>query len=284
MSGWPSGNAQPIVGVIGLGSVGSRVGLRLCAAGFRVVAFDARAEAVEPLVEAGATAAESVPGTAASCDVLVTVLHEPGQVSAVMAGPSGAFQALREGAVWVDLTPTTPGAARALARDGARRDVAVVDAPVIGLGRDASPGPVRVYAGGTQRDVERVRPVLEAIADPGRARRVGPRGTGYAVRLCLDLCRSINEQAGAEVLALGKAAGVTADTLRDVLATAAEDLRDTAGGAADLPARDEGARDEATRRLALAVDLGRELGVPLELAAVVEQLRRREGRGGGRAG
>ncbi len=272
MNGWPSGNEQPVVGVIGLGSVGSQVGLRLCRAGFRIVAFDARAEAVEPLVQAGATAAESVPGTAASCDVLITALPGPAQVDAVMAGSSGAFQALREGSVWVDVSWCTPAASLALAREGARRGVAVVDAPVAGLGRDAGHGPVRAFAGGTVPDVERVRPVLEAVADAGEFQQVGARGAGYAVRLCLDLCRSIHEQAGAEVLMLGQAAGVNADILRGVLATA--DDRAHAG----LPeTRDAALRDEAARHLALAVDLGRELGVPLELAALVEQLRRRGG-------
>jgi 3-hydroxyisobutyrate dehydrogenase len=278
VSGWPSGRERPVVGFIGLGRMGAPMALNLRRAGFGVVAFDAKAEAVEPLVAAGAHAAESAPGTAASCDVLVTMLPGPPQVEAVMTGHGGAFQALRQGSVWVDMSTSTPVVGRSLARDGAARGVAVVDAPVAGMVRAAAAGTLQIFAGGPAADVERVRPVLEAMGDPDKVVHVGPLGTGYAVKLCLNLLWFSHAAASAEVLVLGAKAGVEVGTLRQAL------VAGPAGSVLlerDIDGVFEGDYDEsftldlATKDLGLAVDLGRDLGVPLELSALVEQLHRR---------
>ncbi len=275
---WPSGATKPVVGFIGLGRMGAPMALNLRRAGFAVVAFDARAEAVEPLVAAGASAAESAPGTAASCDVLVTVLPGPTQVEAAMMGGSGAFQALREGAVWIDSSTSTPEVGRLAALEGGPRGVAVVDAPVVGMVRDAIAGTLQVFAGGTAADVRRIRPILEAMGDPERIIHVGPRGTGYVVRLCLTLMWFIHAAGSAEVLVLGAKAGVDAGTLLRAL------VEGPAGSVLlerDIDGVFEGdygasfTLDQVTRNLGLAVDLAREVGVPLELGALVEQLHRR---------
>lgn len=278
MNGWPSGGERPIVGFIGLGRMGAPMALNLRRAGYEVVAFDARAEAVEPLQAAGAAAAESGPGTAASCDVLITMLPGPPQIEAVMTGRGGAFQALREGAIWVDMSTSTPAVGRALAREGEPRGVAVVDAPVAGMVTGAVAGTLQIFAGGAAADVARVQPVLEAMGAPDKVLHVGQHGTGYAVKLCLNLLWFIHAAASAEVLVLGAKAGVEVGTLRRALV----------GGPAGsvLLARDidgvfEGDYDESftldlvTKDLGLAVDLGRDLGVPLEVSALVEQLHRR---------
>ncbi len=276
--GWPSGGDRPVVGFIGLGRMGAPMALNLRRAGFQVVAFDANARAVEPLLAAGAAAAESAPGTAASCDVLVTMLPGPPQIEAVMTGHGGAFQALREGAVWVDMSTSTPVVGRALALEGEPRGVAVLDAPVAGMVKSAVAGTLQVFAGGTAADLARVRPVLEAMGDPDKVVHVGPRGAGYALKLCLNLLWFIHAAASAEVLVLGAKAGVEVGTLRDAL------VAGPAGSvllARDIDGVFDGDYDESftldlvTKDLGLAVDLGRDLGVPLELGALVEQLHRR---------
>ena len=275
---WPSGGARPVVGFIGLGRMGSPMAINVRRAGFDLIAFDAKAEATEPVVGAGAVAAESAAGTAASCDVLITMLPGPPQIESVMTGHGGAFQALREGAVWVDMSTSTPAVGRTLAREGEPRGVAVVDAPVAGMVKGAVAGTLQVFAGGAAADIARVRPVLEVMGDPDEVVHVGPHGAGYAVKLCLNLLWFMHAAASAEVLVLGAKAGVEVGTLRRALV----------GGPAgsvllerDIDGVFEGDYDQSltldhvTKDLGLAVDLGRDLGVPLELGALVEQLHRR---------
>jgi 3-hydroxyisobutyrate dehydrogenase len=273
---WPSRSRRPVVGFIGLGRLGSPMAASLRRAGFELVVFDARPVATERLAALGARVAESASGLAAEVDILVTMLPGPSQVAEVMFSRSGSFQALREGSIWVDASPANPASARLAVEERAARGVAAIDAPVAGTAEDAAAGRLRMFVGGEAADVARARPVLEAMADPDRILHVGPRGAGYAVKLCLSLLRFSQAAAGAEALVLGAKAGVKVEALRQALG---------AGPAASVPPGELGDQledgddgvtlDQATRDLALAVDLGRELGLPMELAALVEQLHRR---------
>jgi 3-hydroxyisobutyrate dehydrogenase len=258
--------------------MGAPMAANVVRAGFELVVFDVRGEATEPLVDLGARVAESAPGLAAEVDVLVTMLPGPPQVEAVMLGASGTFQALRQGAVWIDMSTSTPAAGRIAAEDGTPRGVAVVDAPVAGMVKGATAGTLQIFVGGDAVAVARVMPVLHAMGDPEKVVHVGANGAGYAVKLCLNLLWFIHAQASAEVLVLGAKAGVEVGTLRRAL---------TGGPASsvllerDIDGVFVGDYDESftldlvTKDLGLAVDLGRELGVPLEMSALVEQLYRR---------
>jgi 3-hydroxyisobutyrate dehydrogenase len=275
---WPSGSERPVVGFIGVGRMGTPIAARVRRAGFEVVVFDARAEATEPLVAMGAHAAETAPGAAASCDILVTLLPGPAQIEAVMAGRSGAFQGLRDGAVWMDMSTSSPVTARMVALDAPARRVAVLDAPVAGMVREVEAGTLQVFVGGKARDFARVRPVLEAIAAPERIQHVGGQGSGYVVKLCLTLLWLIQSAASAEVLVLGAKSGVDVAVLRRVVVDGPagsmllrRDVEGVFAGDYDLSYP----LDLVTKDLWLAVELGREAGVPLELAALVEQLHRR---------
>ena len=266
------------VGFIGLGRMGAPMARNVLGAGYPVAVHDVRREAAAELEAAGAIWAETAAALAAGVDVLVTMLPGPPQVEAVMLGDGGAFAALPRGSTWVDMSTSTPAAGRRAASLGAGRGVAVVDAPVSGMVKGAVSGRLQIFVGGDAADVVRVRPVLEAMGDPERIFHVGGRGTGYAVKLCINLLWFVHVAAAAEVLQLGVRAGVDLGMLQASLAASpASSLvieRDI------LPVW-EGDYDESftldlvTKDLGLAIDLGRETGTPMEVSALVEQLHRR---------
>jgi len=267
-----------IVGFIGLGRMGVPMARNVLRGGHRVMVHDVRREAAAEPEAAGATWAPSGAELASGVDVLVTMLPGPPQVEAVMLGEGGAFAALRPGSTWIDMSTSTPAAGRRAAALGAERGVAVVDAPVSGMVKGATSGRLQIFVGGDAADVARIRPVLERMGDPERIFHVGPRGAGYAVKLCINLLWFIHVAAAAEVLQMGVRAGVDLDLLqRSLAASPANSLvieRDI------LPVW-QGDYDESftldlvTKDLGLAVDLGRETGTPMEVSALVEQLHRR---------
>jgi len=264
------------VGFIGLGRMGAPMALNVLRGGFAVAVHDRRREAAAELEAAGATWAASAGELAAAVDVLVTMLPGPPQVEAVMLGSGGAFAALPPGATWIDMSTATPEAGRRAA--ALRPDVAVVDAPVSGMVRGAVAGSLQIFVGGEAQDVARIQPVLACMGDPDRIFHVGAPGTGYAVKLCINLLWFVHVAAAAEVLQLGVRAGVDLDMLqRSLAASPASSLvieRDI------LPVW-QGDYDESftldlvTKDLGLAIDLGRETGTPMEVSALVEQLHRR---------
>jgi 3-hydroxyisobutyrate dehydrogenase len=116
------------------------------------------------------------------------------------------------------------------------------------------------------------------MGDPGRILHVGPHGTGYTVKLMINLLWFAHLTATAEVLAVGTAAGVDLATLRRCLlaSPAASNFLDRDV----LAVLQRGDYDEsfalalACKDLGLATDLARDTGVPVPVSAAVEQVYR----------
>src|SRR4051794_33085763 len=99
----PSIDDSPVIGFVGLGTMGGPMCRRLVGAGYQVHAFDTSDDALATAVAAGATAAASAADCAGRADLFLTSLPRPDHVLAVLRD-AGALAALRAGSVWVDLT------------------------------------------------------------------------------------------------------------------------------------------------------------------------------------
>jgi len=267
------------VGFIGLGNMGGPMCGHLVSAGFDVTAFDLDAAAVARLADVGARAGGSVGECARGADVLITMLPAPPHVEQVLLGEGGAIAALEPGSIAIDMsTSSTAVGARVVAAARAR-GVDVLDAPVAGQSIGAKAGSLAIYVGGSEAVFERARPLFEAMGDPERIFQLGGNGTGYTVKLLLNLLWFIESAAVGEVLSVGVRAGVSLDRLHEALVGSPANSvfleRDV------RMVLDDGDYDEAfpmrlvTKDLGLAVDLARDVGVPVELTALVEQIHRR---------
>ena len=269
------------VGFIGLGNMGGPMCGHLVAAGHEVVAFDVAPGALGRLVSAGARAGSSVAECASGAEVLITMLPAPPQVEAVWLGDGGALAALAPGSLAIDMsTSSTAVGARVVSAAAAlSRGVEVLDAPVAGQSIGAKAGTLAIYVGGSESAFERARPLFEVMGDPARIFHLGPNGAGYTVKLLLNLLWFIQSVAVGEVLSIGVRAGVPLDRLHSALVGSPSNSvfleRDV------RMVLDDGDYDDAfpmrlvTKDLGLAVDLARDVGVPVELTALVEQIHRR---------
>jgi 3-hydroxyisobutyrate dehydrogenase/2-hydroxy-3-oxopropionate reductase len=205
MTGHPT---HPVVGFVGLGNMGGPMCRRLLAAGHHVHAFDLSSAALAEAVAAGAMASASAAQCAATADVFLTSLPRPDHVARVLRD-DGALTALRPGSVWVDLTTNRKELIAELAAE-APAGVAVVDCPVTGAVDGARNGRLTLFAGGDDRTVARVRPLLEHL---GEVVHCGPLGTGNVVKLVTNQLWFIAAAALGEGFALGVAHGVDLGTL-----------------------------------------------------------------------
>lgn len=203
------GAAKPRIGFVGLGNMGNPMSMQLMLAGYELICFDISDEALQEVVDAGATGAGSAADVAANCDVFCTSLPRPDHVLAVMSGDSGALSALRSGTVWVDFTTNRGNLVRRLA-DQAPAGVKVVDAPVTGAVDGARTGTLTLFMGGDRDAVDRVQPLLETL---GLTVRCGPLGTGNVVKLVTNQLWFVHAAALGEGFALGMANGVDLETL-----------------------------------------------------------------------
>jgi 3-hydroxyisobutyrate dehydrogenase len=258
------------VAFIGLGHMGSHMCRHLCAAGHEVAAFDLDHAAVRSAARSGARAAGSLADCIEGAEVLITSLPGPPQVDAVV---SQALPLLPAGALAIEMSTSSLEVGRRLLSLARSRKIDFVDAPVAGQTIGAEAGTLAIYVGGTRTAFGRALPLLEVIGDPARVLHLGRSGSGYAVKLLLNLMWFVQAVATAEALTIGVKAGVSLDALHTALVNSPANSvfieRDV------RMVLDDGDYDEGfvmklvTKDLGLAVDLARDTGVPAELAALV---------------
>ncbi|MFJ8721691.1 NAD(P)-dependent oxidoreductase [Streptomyces sp. NPDC093269] len=267
------------IGFIGLGNMGRHMARHLIHAGHLVTVHDTRPEAAVEHLALGARWADSPADCARDAEFLITMLPNPRIVEDVLLR-GGAAQALPEGALWIDMSTSTPAAAERVASEVLdARAVRRLDAPVSGMARGAEAGALQIFVGGLEDDFRIALPVLESLGDPDRILHVGALGTGYTVKLMINLLWFSHLVAASEVLAMGVKSGVDLGVLRSALLASPAASRflesDIMCVLADGDYDDSFAMALACKDLGLAVDLGRDLGVSTELSALVEQIYRR---------
>lgn len=266
-----------ILGFIGLGMMGAGM-VRNLARRFTVRVYDNRAEAIQVATEAGCEPAATAADVAKGADIVITMLPGPTEIEAVMIG-AGVGASMRPGALWIDMSSSSlPVLQRVLAAHAAG-GWSALDAPVTGGVPGAAAGTLQVFVGGSDADFDRAFDVLSEMGNPERILHVGQQGTGYAVKLALNLGYFLNAMAAAEVMTVGVKAGVDIDVLHHALtgsgATSAFLERDMAENVFNGDYKEYFRLALALKDVRLAVDLGRDVGVPMELSALVEQSMRR---------
>jgi 3-hydroxyisobutyrate dehydrogenase len=263
------------VGFIGLGTMGQRMAAHLGRAGHELAVHDLRPASGEVLVAAGARWAASPHEAAADAEVVLTSLPGPAEVEAVALGEDGILAGAARGAVYADLSTSSVELIRRLGDVFARRGAAVLDAPVSGGPSGAERATLQVMVGGDVAAFERVRPLLDVIG--GAVLHLGPLGAGTVAKLVHNTVSACAFQALAEGFTLGAKAGIDPEKLLEAVRGGAY------GQGQLLNARlpevvFRGDFDHPRFRLellrkdvGLATELGRSLGVPMAIAALVEQ-------------
>jgi 3-hydroxyisobutyrate dehydrogenase-like beta-hydroxyacid dehydrogenase len=199
------------VAVVGLGAMGSRIAGRLLDAGYEVVVWNRTAEKAVPLVERGATLAESPADAAARAEALITMVADPPALDSVGAAlAAGASDKLT-----VIQTSTVGPAAVARLASVLPAGAGLLDAPVLGSVGEAESGTLKIFVGGPEPLVERWTELLSVLGQP---MRVGDVGAGQAAKLVANATLVGLIGLLGESLALGERLGLPRDVVFDVLA------------------------------------------------------------------
>ena len=263
------------VGVVGLGIMGTGMAKNVLAAGFTTTVQNRTHAKTEPLAALGASVATTPAELAAVSDIVLICVSDTADVEAVLFGEEGVSAGISSGALVIDASTIAPAATRAFAARLHAAGVAFVDAPVSGGSEGAAKGILSIMVGGEADDVERARPVLEAI---GRTiTHVGPVGAGQTCKLVNQVLVVGNMLAVSEALLLAEAGGLDLATTIEAVAggaagswmlsnrgpqVVADDWRP--GFTIDLQQKD----------LRLVLEAADDLGVPLIGTATIFQLYR----------
>jgi 2-hydroxy-3-oxopropionate reductase len=261
------------IGFIGLGTMGRGMAANLLAAGHALHVHDVRREAMEEFSARGATVAGSVAEAARNAEAVVLMLPDTPQVEEVVLGPGGLVENPPAGRLVIDMSTISAAASRSMAARLEAVGTVMMDAPVSGGPQGAESGSLSIMAGGTEAGFAAAQPILAALGTT--VRHVGPPGAGQTVKACNQLICALNLQAICEALALGRAAGLDLELLREVLLGGAASSWMLQNLGPKMIARDAGAGfriDLKLKDLRLAGELGFQHGLPLPGLALATSL------------
>jgi 3-hydroxyisobutyrate dehydrogenase-like beta-hydroxyacid dehydrogenase len=260
------------VGFIGLGQMGAPMAAHLVGTG-ELIVCDARAEATEPFAEKGVTVAATPAEVAAGVDVISVMVLDDEQVRDVVLGSGGIASGARPGTVVAIHSTIRAGTAEELAAVTTPR-IHIVDAPVSGGFMGAHEGRLAVMVGGADDPVDRCREPFGHWAS--LFVHAGPTGAGTRMKLARNAMHFTAFTAALEAQRLAEAAGIDLAQLAQVVL---HSDRVTGGPGAIMfrnATTDVGPDDAlyetlvhvrglGEKDLALAIELGKQLGVELPL-------------------
>jgi len=203
------------IGFIGLGIMGSRMAANLQKHGYDLVVFNRTRAKAQPLLDNGATFAESPARLAEEVDVLFTMLAHPDAVEQAALGTDGFLEPLRSNALWVDCSSVNPSFSKKMAAAAAARSVRFVDAPVTGSAPIAADANLIFWVGADAADLETIRPLLLCMGN--KIIHAGGHGMGTSMKMVINLLLGTNMAAFAEAMALGEGLGLSQEMLFDSL-------------------------------------------------------------------
>ena len=271
-------------GFIGLGNLGVKLAGSLMRAGFALHVHDANRAAAEPLIANGAVWEDSPKALAVKVEAVVTCLPSPAISEKVLTGADGLLAGFRPGATWIEMSTNDQDTIVRLARVAAERGVATLEAPVTGGVHKAATGKITVIVGGDSQVLATHWAALAAMGSP--IFHVGPIGSASVIKVITNMLAFIHLVAAGEALMLAKRSGLN-------LGVAFAVIRESSGNSFVHETESQlilngsynvnFTMDLACKDLGFAMKLGRDFGVPLDLAALTAQtfIRGREAYGGG---
>lgn len=194
------------LGFIGLGIMGQGMAHNLRAAGYELCVWNRTAERTAPLIEAGATTADSPAALAAQCDIIFICVSDTPDVEAVILGQDGVLHGAKSGALVIDHSTISPHATKEIAVQLNERGVHLLDAPISGGSEGAANGTLSIMIGGQAEQVERALPYLKAMGKT--ITHVGEQGAGQAVKLVNQILVAGTMISLGEAMTFAQAAGL----------------------------------------------------------------------------
>lgn len=269
----PARAATTPVAFLGLGTMGAAMAANLARAGFPVTAWNRTPGRAPELAELGVSIAPTPAAAAAGADIVVLCVSDTPDVEAVLFGTDGVVDGARPGTLVIDCSTIAPSGSWDFAARLQDRELSMVDAPVSGGSEGARDATLTIFVGGDSDDVERARPVLEAL---GRTiTHVGPIGAGQAVKAVNQVILAGAYLGVAEGIVLAIKAGLDVEQVVGALGGGAAQSWVLANRSGRMLDNDYplGFKLALHRKdLGIALGLADQLGVALPVSALAAQL------------
>jgi 3-hydroxyisobutyrate dehydrogenase len=266
---------QQIVGIAGLGSMGSGMAASLIRAGFTVQGVDANPQAVADLSATLGFVAAATPAEAArEAHAFLISVVDAAQTQSVLFGPGGAAEALAPGAVVIATSTVPPPFIETLEGQLRERGILLIDAPVSGGSAKSARGELSIMASGDPRAFEGAATALTAIA--ATVYRLGDRaGIGSRMKSVNQLLAGVHIAAACEAVTYAIRLGIDPAVAYDVITHSAGNSWMFENRIPHVLENDYTPRSAINifvKDLGIVLDQGRVEKFPLPLSAAAHQL------------
>jgi 3-hydroxyisobutyrate dehydrogenase-like beta-hydroxyacid dehydrogenase len=257
------------IGFVGLGVMGSQMVKRLLGKGHVVTGYNRTRSKAQWLIDQGMRWAESPRAVCATAEVTFTMVTNSAALATVAEGPDGLLVGLGPGKIWVDMSTVSPAESRAFAAKAREKGSDMLDAPVSGSVITLQEGKLSVMVGGRRQTFERVQALLHDIGP--KVTYVGDNGLALAMKIATNLSLAVQMLAFCEGVLLAEKSGIARETAVDVLthsAVASPMIQYRGPFVLRMPEEAWFNVYMMQKDLLLAMEMGRQLNVPLPMTAL----------------
>lgn len=208
------------VAFIGLGVMGYPMAGHLAKGGHDVTVYNRTTEKAERWASEHSGASAKTPAAAVEgADFVFCCVGNDDDLRSVTTGEGGAFETLKQGAIFIDNTTASAEVARELAEAAKAKGADFIDAPVSGGQAGAENGVLSVMCGGDQAVFEKAKPVIECYAK--MVGLMGPIGSGQLTKMVNQICIAGLVQGLSEGIHFAQNAGLDVEAVIGVISKGA---------------------------------------------------------------
>ncbi len=211
------------IGFIGTGVMGSRMVVKLIAAGYEVSVFNRSPKKAKELTKLEAILSKNIAAIAWDSDVICTCLPKPVDVEAVYLGSAGVLENAKPNALCIDFTTVGPETSKEIFGKALERGIGYLDAPVSGGPEGVEQGSLTIMVGGNKDEFEKVRPILDVLG--ATVQYLGDSGAGSIAKLINQYLVAVHSIAASEAMVAGAALGLDSEQLYSLLKVSYGDSR-----------------------------------------------------------
>ncbi|HET7107714.1 MAG TPA: NAD(P)-dependent oxidoreductase [Candidatus Acidoferrum sp.] len=260
------------LGFVGLGVMGGEMVNRLLEKGHSVTGYNRTRSKAEWLIKKGMKWADSPRAVAAETDVIFSMVTNSAGLGAVMNGPDGMIAAAAPGKLFVDISTVSPAFSREIAVKIREKGGDMMDAPVSGSVITLQEGKLSVMVGGRKETFEKVKPLLLDIGP--KVTHVGENGLALVMKIGTNLSLAVQMLAFCEGVLLAEKSGIAREVAVDVLThsvIASPMVQYRGPFVLKQPVEAWFNVNMMQKDMLLALELGRQLDVPMPTTAVTNE-------------
>ncbi|GIO19662.1 2-hydroxy-3-oxopropionate reductase [Oceanobacillus oncorhynchi subsp. incaldanensis] len=267
-------NNKNSIGFIGLGVMGFPMASNLLRAGKELVVFDINAEQAARLpYQEHVTIASSKEELAKQVDMVLLMLPNSPHVKEAVTGEGGLIESLPAGALLIDMSSISSTVTKEINKKLEEKNIDMLDAPVSGGQSGAVNGTLTFMVGGKKVNYDKALELLQIMGE--KVIHCGEVGSGQTVKIVNQLMSAVNLVSMSEGFTLGVKGGVDPEIMREVILNGSGRcwaLEDRMPVILDRNFEPGFTVDLHTKDISLALEVGKELQVPLYATSLVHEL------------